>query len=50
MGFHVWVARNDRNREYKGKKFSATFPLKDSLPLQFDEATLRTVDIDEFYG
>lgn len=45
MGFHVWVARNDRNREYKGKKFSTTFPLKDSLPLQFDEATLRTVEL-----
>ena len=45
MGFHVWVARNDRSREYFGKKFSEKFPLKDSLPLQFDEATLRTVEL-----
>lgn len=45
MGFGVWVARNDRNREYNHKKFSEHFPLKDSLPLQFDEATLRTVEL-----
>lgn len=45
MGFGVWVARNDRSREYFGKKFSEIFPLQDKLPLQFDEATLRTVEL-----
>lgn len=44
MGFDVWVARNDRNREMKGKRFSETFRLKDDLPLQFDEATTRTIE------
>ncbi len=44
MGFPVWAARNDRNREYKGGKFSDTFKLKNELPLQFDEATTRTIE------
>jgi predicted RNA-binding protein len=45
MGFNVWVARNDKNREFLGRKFSEYFKLKDSLPLQFDDATLRTVEL-----
>lgn len=45
MGFRVWVARNDRGREVKGKKFSEIFDLRDSLPLQFDEATTRTIEL-----
>ena len=44
MGFDVWAARNDRNREIAGKKFSEVFRLKDNLPLQFDEATTRTIE------
>jgi hypothetical protein len=43
MGFQVWAARNDRNREYKGNKFSDIFKLKNELPLQFDEATTKTI-------
>jgi hypothetical protein len=45
MGFNVWVARNDRNREINGKKFSETFKLKGDLPLQFDEATTKTIEL-----
>lgn len=44
MGFSVWVARNDRNREISGKRFSEVFTLKEELPLQFDEATTKTVE------
>ena len=44
MGFDVWVARNDLSREVGGQKFSEHFRLKDSLPLQFDEATTRTIE------
>lgn len=44
MGFGVWVARNDRNREFRGKKFSEIFKIKDKLPLQFDEATTKTIE------
>jgi hypothetical protein len=45
MGLDVWVARNDRNREYNGQQFSAMPRLKYALPNQFDEATNRTVEL-----
>jgi predicted RNA-binding protein len=45
MGFSVWVARNDRSRLYNGKKLSELFKFKESLPLQFDEATTRTIEL-----
>lgn len=44
MGFDVWVARNDRGREINGRKFSERFKLKNNLPLQFDEATTKTIE------
>jgi len=44
MGFDVWVARNDRNREFSGRSFSDAFKLKKELPLQFDEATTKTIE------
>ncbi len=45
MGFTVWAARNDRNREYQGRRFAEIFKLKGNLPLQFDEATTRTIEL-----
>jgi hypothetical protein len=45
MGFNVWVARNDKSREYLGKKFHESFKLKENLPLQFDDATMRTIEL-----
>jgi hypothetical protein len=45
MGFNVWVARNDRGREINGKPFSNLPNLKAELPLQFDEATNRTIEL-----
>ena len=44
MGFNIWVASNDKNREHLGEKFSELFKLRDNLPLQFDEATTRTIE------
>jgi hypothetical protein len=44
MGFDVWVARNDRNREIYHKRLSDHFKLKESLPLQFDDATNKTIE------
>ena len=44
MGFDIWVARNDQSREVSGRKFSEHFRLNQSLPLQFDEATTRTIE------
>jgi len=45
MGFDVWVARNDKGKEYKGKSFSDFKRLKQELPLQFDEATNKTIEL-----
>jgi len=45
MGFNVWVARNDKGKEYKKKKFSELPKLKLELPLQFDDATNRTIEL-----
>ncbi|MFZ3266657.1 MAG: EVE domain-containing protein [Terriglobales bacterium] len=45
MGFGVWVARNDRGRSFDGHRFSELPALKSSLPLQFDDATNRTIEL-----
>jgi hypothetical protein len=44
MGFDVWVARNDRNKAFDGKKFADLPKLKNELPLQFDDATNKTIE------
>ncbi|MDQ7780008.1 MAG: EVE domain-containing protein, partial [Planctomycetota bacterium] len=45
MGFDLWIARNDKNKSWDSKKF-ADFPkLKSELPLQFDDATNRTIQL-----
>lgn len=45
MGFDVWVARNDRGRQLNGQRFADLPRLKTELPLQFDEATNRTIEL-----
>jgi hypothetical protein len=45
MGFNVWVARNDRGKEFKGKSFADLPRMKAELPLQFDDATNRTIEL-----
>jgi hypothetical protein len=45
MGFNIWVARNDRGKDFQGKKFAELPKLKESLPLQFDEATNKTIEL-----
>jgi hypothetical protein len=45
MGLDVWVARNDRGQSYDGQGFAALPRLKQDLPLQFDEATTRTIEL-----
>jgi hypothetical protein len=45
MGFDVWVARNDPGRQLKGHRFADLPKLKTELPLQFDEATNRTIEL-----
>src|SRR4029450_13661181 len=41
----VWVARNDRGRDWTGHRFSDLPRLRAELPHQFDEATNRTIDM-----
>ena len=45
MGLDVWVARNDRNKQYNGVAFTSIPNLRTELPRQFDEATNRTIEL-----
>ena len=45
MGYDVWVARNDRGKSVDGKRFAELPRIKNSLPLQFDEATNKTIEL-----
>ena len=45
MGLDVWVAKNDRSQAFAGQEFSTLPRLKGSLPLQFDDATMRTIEL-----
>ena len=45
MGLDVWVARNDRNKTFEGNKYIDLHHLKDKLPIQFNEATNRTIEL-----
>jgi len=45
MGLNVWVARNDLSREVKGQRFSDLPQLTRELPLQFDDATNKTIGL-----
>ena len=45
MGLDVWVAKNDRNKTYKGQAFGSISRLKEKLPVKFDEPTTRTIEL-----
>jgi hypothetical protein len=45
MGLDVWVARNDRHKIFNGNKYTDLPHLKDKLPIQFDEATNKTIEL-----
>lgn len=45
MGFDLWVAKNDRGRSHNGMRFSDLPRMKTALPLQFDDATNRTIEL-----
>lgn len=45
MGLDVWVAQNDKGRQFDGHKFDALPRLKSDLPHQFDEVTTRTIKL-----
>lgn len=45
MGFDLWVAKNDRSKVHNGVKFSELPKMKTALPLQFEDATNRTIEL-----
>jgi hypothetical protein len=45
MGLDVWVARNDKSKEYGGQQFGNMPRVRDTLPRQFDDATNRTIEL-----
>ena len=45
LGLDVWVARNDRGRFTEDQQISGLKRLKEKIPVQFDEATTRTIEL-----
>jgi hypothetical protein len=45
MGFDLWVARNDRQKVWKGTTLGTLRGIVDRLPTQFNEATNRTIEL-----
>jgi hypothetical protein len=45
MGLDVWVARNDRGKQWNGNALADVPRLVDELPTQFDAATQRTIEL-----
>jgi hypothetical protein len=45
MGYDVWVARNDQNRQWNGNKFTALPHLLNQLPLQFHQKANETIQL-----
>jgi len=45
MGLDVWVAKNDRNKNYGGNNYQDIPRLKSTLPIQFDDATNKTIEL-----
>jgi hypothetical protein len=45
MGFDIWVARNDRSKEYKGEIFQNLPNIVSELPTQFDNVTNRVIEM-----
>lgn len=43
LGFNVWVAQNDKNKEWKGNKFGDLNGCLKEMPLPFEDATNKTI-------
>jgi hypothetical protein len=44
MGFDIWAARNDKNKQHDGESFSDIPRIRPELPLQFDSQTNKTIE------
>jgi len=45
MGFNLWVARNDRGRNWNGKPLGQIRGIINELPTQFNEVTNKTIEL-----
>jgi hypothetical protein len=45
LGLDVWVARNDRSRNFEGELLGTMAGMLDELPTQFNDATNRTIEL-----
>lgn len=45
LGLGVWVAKNDAGKSFKGRSFKELPQLKAVLPINFDDATRKTVEL-----
>jgi hypothetical protein len=45
MGLDIWVAKNDRSKTFNGQAFTGLPRLKQTLPVNFDDATRKTVEL-----
>jgi hypothetical protein len=45
MGLDVWVAKNDKNKSFNGQQFINLSQIRKEPPLQFNEATTRTIEL-----
>lgn len=45
MGLDVWVARNDKSREWNGVTLGTISNIINELPTQFNEATNKTIEL-----
>jgi hypothetical protein len=45
MSFDTWVAKNDRSKDFEGKPLGSFPGVRTVLPLQFDQATNKTIEL-----
>jgi hypothetical protein len=45
MGLDLWVASNDKGKAYNGQRFQDLTRIRKTLPVQFDAATNRTIEL-----
>jgi hypothetical protein len=45
MSFDTWVAKNDKSKEFEGKLLGGFPGVRNELPLQFDQATNKTIEL-----
>lgn len=45
IGLELWVANNDKGKSFEGENFNELSRIRTSLPVQFDRATNRTIEL-----